>query len=106
MIDPIEPPRRKNPLLRTRLPASPPRARSRGSHGFTRAAAEGRFVAILDVLVRKGCRRAGIHELHRHVAVARVDQHALRLWHENRLAIRPSRVYVDQVPRSDQFFPC
>ncbi|WP_271605115.1 SDR family NAD(P)-dependent oxidoreductase [Bradyrhizobium sp. CCBAU 11434] len=44
MIDPIKPPRRKNPLLRTRLPASPPRARSRTSHGFTRAAAEGRFM--------------------------------------------------------------
>lgn len=44
MIDPIKPPRRKNPLLRTRLPASPPRPRSRTSHGFTRAAAEGRFM--------------------------------------------------------------
>jgi len=44
MIDPIKPPRRKNPLLRTRLPASPPRSRSRTSHGFTRAAAEGRFM--------------------------------------------------------------
>ncbi|WP_315766412.1 MULTISPECIES: SDR family NAD(P)-dependent oxidoreductase [unclassified Bradyrhizobium] len=44
MIDPIEPPKRKNPLLRTRLPASPPRPRSRTSHGFTRAAAEGRFM--------------------------------------------------------------
>ncbi|QQN66666.1 SDR family NAD(P)-dependent oxidoreductase [Bradyrhizobium diazoefficiens] len=44
MIDPIEPPRRKNPLLRTRLPASPPRPRSRQSHGLTRAAAEGRFM--------------------------------------------------------------
>jgi hypothetical protein len=44
MIEPIKPPRRKNPLLRTRLPAPPPRPRSRTSHGFTRAAAEGRFV--------------------------------------------------------------
>lgn len=44
MIDPIEPPRRKNPLLRTRLPASPPRPRSRQSHGLTRVAAEGRFM--------------------------------------------------------------
>ena len=44
MIEPIKPPRRKNPLLRTRLPASPPRPRSRTSHGFTRAAAEGRFM--------------------------------------------------------------
>ncbi|WP_439404866.1 SDR family NAD(P)-dependent oxidoreductase [Bradyrhizobium sp. DASA03076] len=44
MIEPIKPPRRKNPLLRTRLPASPPRPRSWTSHGFTRAAAEGRFM--------------------------------------------------------------
>ena len=44
MIEPIVKPRRKNPLLRTRLPTSPPRARSRASHGFTRAAAEGRFM--------------------------------------------------------------
>ncbi|MCA1475415.1 SDR family NAD(P)-dependent oxidoreductase [Bradyrhizobium sp. NBAIM08] len=44
MIEQIKPPRRKNPLLRTRLPASPPRPRSRMSHGFTRAAAEGRFM--------------------------------------------------------------
>lgn len=44
MIDPIQPPRRKNPLLRTRVPASPPKPRSRKSHGFTRAAAEGRFM--------------------------------------------------------------
>ena len=44
MIDPIRPPKRKNPLLRTRLPTSPPKPRSRKSHGFTRAAAEGRFM--------------------------------------------------------------
>jgi NAD(P)-dependent dehydrogenase (short-subunit alcohol dehydrogenase family)/uncharacterized OB-fold protein len=44
MIDPIRPPRRKNPLLRTRLPTLPPRPRSRTSHGLTRAAAEGRFM--------------------------------------------------------------
>ena len=44
MIEPIAKPRRKNPLQRTRLPTSPPRARSRASHGFTRAAAEGRFM--------------------------------------------------------------
>src|SRR5215218_5426457 len=44
MIEPILKPRRKNPLLRTRLPTSPPRARSRAAHGFTRAAAEGRFM--------------------------------------------------------------
>jgi NAD(P)-dependent dehydrogenase (short-subunit alcohol dehydrogenase family)/uncharacterized OB-fold protein len=44
MIEPIAKPHRKNPLQRTRLPTSPPRARSRASHGFTRAAAEGRFM--------------------------------------------------------------
>jgi NAD(P)-dependent dehydrogenase (short-subunit alcohol dehydrogenase family)/uncharacterized OB-fold protein len=44
MIEPIVRPRRKNPLLRTQLPTLPPLARSRTSHGFTAAAAEGRFV--------------------------------------------------------------
>jgi NAD(P)-dependent dehydrogenase (short-subunit alcohol dehydrogenase family)/uncharacterized OB-fold protein len=44
MIEPITRPRRKNPLLRTRLPTLPPSPRSRASHGFTRAAAEGRFM--------------------------------------------------------------
>ena len=44
MIEPIKRPRRKNPLARTRLPTQPPGARSRAAHGFTRAAAEGRFV--------------------------------------------------------------
>jgi NAD(P)-dependent dehydrogenase (short-subunit alcohol dehydrogenase family)/uncharacterized OB-fold protein len=44
MIEPISKPHRKDPLQRTRLPTSPPRARSRTAHGFTRAAAEGRFV--------------------------------------------------------------
>jgi NAD(P)-dependent dehydrogenase (short-subunit alcohol dehydrogenase family)/uncharacterized OB-fold protein len=44
MSEPIVRPRRKNPLSRTRLPTSPPAARSRTSHGFTRAAAEGRFM--------------------------------------------------------------
>src|SRR5262249_35244088 len=41
---PIARPRRKDPLKRTRLPTLPPTARSRTSHGFTKAAAEGRFV--------------------------------------------------------------
>jgi NAD(P)-dependent dehydrogenase (short-subunit alcohol dehydrogenase family)/uncharacterized OB-fold protein len=44
MIEPIKRPRRKDPLRRTRLPTAPPTARSRAAHGFTRAAAEGRFV--------------------------------------------------------------
>jgi NAD(P)-dependent dehydrogenase (short-subunit alcohol dehydrogenase family)/uncharacterized OB-fold protein len=44
MIEPIARPRRKDPLQRTRLPTLPPGARSRTSHGFTAAAAEGRFV--------------------------------------------------------------
>ena len=44
MIEPIATPLRKNPLQRTRLPTLPPRARSRTAHGFTAAAAEGRFV--------------------------------------------------------------
>jgi len=40
---PIERPRRKNPVLRTRLPTAPPGARSRVALGLTAAAALGRF---------------------------------------------------------------
>src|SRR5208337_4376622 len=36
-------PRRKNPVLRTRLPTVPPGARSRAALGLTAAAALGRF---------------------------------------------------------------
>jgi NAD(P)-dependent dehydrogenase (short-subunit alcohol dehydrogenase family)/uncharacterized OB-fold protein len=43
MTKPLTPPKRKNPLARTRQPLLPPSARSRTAHGLTRAAAEGRF---------------------------------------------------------------
>lgn len=43
MSEPLRPPPRKNPLLRTRLPLSPPIGRSRAAHLLTAAAAEGRF---------------------------------------------------------------
>jgi uncharacterized OB-fold protein len=43
MTQPIEPPKRKNPLEKTRQPLLPPSARSRTAHGLTLAAAEGRF---------------------------------------------------------------
>lgn len=43
MTAPLERPRRKNPVLRTRLPTLPPGARSRVALGLTAAAAEGRF---------------------------------------------------------------
>ena len=43
MVEPLLPPKRKNPLKRTRLPVSPPDIRSRQSHLLTAAAAEGRF---------------------------------------------------------------
>lgn len=43
MTAPLARPSRKNPLARTRLPLLPPAARSRGAHGLTAAAAEGRF---------------------------------------------------------------
>jgi NAD(P)-dependent dehydrogenase (short-subunit alcohol dehydrogenase family)/uncharacterized OB-fold protein len=38
-----EAPKRKNPILRTRVPVLPPFARSRAAHGLTAAAALGRF---------------------------------------------------------------
>ena len=43
MTGPLPRPAPKNPLERTRLPASPPTARSRRAHLYTQAAAEGRF---------------------------------------------------------------
>ncbi len=43
MTKPLAPPKRKNPLKRTRLPVPPPETRSRQSHLLTRAAAEGIF---------------------------------------------------------------
>lgn len=43
MTEPLTPPKRKNPLVRTRQPLLPPSARSRTAHGLTLAAAEGRF---------------------------------------------------------------
>lgn len=43
MSAPLTPPRKRSPLDRTRQPTLPPVARSRTSHGLTRAAAEGRF---------------------------------------------------------------
>ncbi|MCZ8098665.1 MAG: SDR family NAD(P)-dependent oxidoreductase [Burkholderiales bacterium] len=43
MMKPLVPPRRKNPLKRTRLPVPPPEGRSRQAHLLTRAAAEGGF---------------------------------------------------------------
>ena len=42
MTSPIRP-KRKNPILRTRMPTLPPGARSRVALGLTAAAAEGRF---------------------------------------------------------------
>jgi NAD(P)-dependent dehydrogenase (short-subunit alcohol dehydrogenase family)/uncharacterized OB-fold protein len=43
MIRPLARPRRKNPLLRTRLPLLPPAGRSRAALGLTAAATLGRF---------------------------------------------------------------
>jgi len=43
MIAPLGRPKRKNPILRTRLPLLPPWARSRAALGLTAAAALGRF---------------------------------------------------------------
>jgi NAD(P)-dependent dehydrogenase (short-subunit alcohol dehydrogenase family)/uncharacterized OB-fold protein len=43
MTDPLIRPRRKNPVLATRMPTLPPGGRSRAALGLTAAAAEGRF---------------------------------------------------------------
>ncbi len=43
MTPPLQKPKRKNPILRTRLPVPPPSARSRYALGLLRAAAQGQF---------------------------------------------------------------
>lgn len=43
MTQPLDPPKRKNPVLRTRAPLLPPAGRSRAGLGLTAAAALGRF---------------------------------------------------------------
>lgn len=43
MTEPLRRPKRKNPVLRTRMPTLPPVARGRVALGLTAAAAEGRF---------------------------------------------------------------
>jgi NAD(P)-dependent dehydrogenase (short-subunit alcohol dehydrogenase family)/uncharacterized OB-fold protein len=43
MTPPLTPPKRKNPLKKTRQPLSPHGTRSRTAHGLTAAAAQGRF---------------------------------------------------------------
>ena len=43
MVEPLIKPKRKNPVLRTRLPTLPPGSRSRIALGLTAAAAQGRF---------------------------------------------------------------
>lgn len=43
MTEPLQPPKRKNPLRRTRLPSPPPDVRSRTAHLLTQAAAQGVF---------------------------------------------------------------
>jgi NAD(P)-dependent dehydrogenase (short-subunit alcohol dehydrogenase family)/uncharacterized OB-fold protein len=59
-----EAPKRKNPILRTRVPVLPPSARSRAAHGLTAAAARGRFeLQVCDACgaiqypPREACRR-------------------------------------------------
>ncbi|MDQ5847662.1 MAG: SDR family NAD(P)-dependent oxidoreductase [Pseudomonadota bacterium] len=60
----LERPKRKNPVLRTRLPTLPPAARSRVALGLTAAAAEGRFAlqicgdcAAVQYPPREACHR-------------------------------------------------
>lgn len=53
MTTPLQPPRRKNPVLRTRLPNQPPATRSRVAHGMSAAAALGRF----ELQTCRDCRR-------------------------------------------------
>jgi hypothetical protein len=53
-----------------------------------------------------GVRGFGIHELHGHVSITGVNQHAFRLRDGYWPPIRSRSVDAHQRPRSDQLFPC
>ncbi|MFN7643758.1 MAG: SDR family NAD(P)-dependent oxidoreductase [Burkholderiales bacterium] len=64
MVEPLSRPRRKNPVLATRMPTLPPGGRSRAALGLTAAAAEGRFAlqvcadcAAVQYPPREACQR-------------------------------------------------
>src|SRR5947208_6197258 len=64
-------------------------------------APEGGLIPIPDVFIGLSIRRFGVHELYRHMAVTRVDQHAFRLRDVDGLSIRIRRFYVCQIPSSN-----
>ena len=71
MTAPLTKPKRKNPILRTRLPVLPPGARSRVAQGVMAAAAEGRFAlqacdrcGAVQYPPREACRQCLSDELH------------------------------------------
>jgi NAD(P)-dependent dehydrogenase (short-subunit alcohol dehydrogenase family)/uncharacterized OB-fold protein len=64
MVEPLSRPKRKNPVLATRMPTLPPGGRSRAALGLTAAAAEGRFAlqvcadcAAVQYPPREACQR-------------------------------------------------
>ena len=64
MVEPLSRPKRKNPVLATRMPMLPPGGRSRAALGLTAAAAEGRFAlqvcadcAAVQYPPREACQR-------------------------------------------------
>lgn len=64
MVEPLPRPKRKNPVLATRMPTLPPAGRSRAALGLTAAAAEGRFAlqacadcAAVQYPPREACHR-------------------------------------------------
>ena len=64
MVEPLVRPKRKNPVLATRMPTLPPGGRSRAALGLTAAAAEGRFAlqvcadcAAVQYPPREACHR-------------------------------------------------
>ncbi len=64
MVEPLVRPKRKNPVLATRMPTLPPGGRSRAALGLTAAAAEGGFAlqvcadcAAVQYPPREACHR-------------------------------------------------
>src|ERR1700760_2162752 len=65
-------------------------------------APEGRLVPIQHVLIGWSMSRVGVHELHGHMAIPRVEQHPLRLREGHGLPVRSRHIDVREMPCPDQ----
>ena len=112
MAQPLARPKRKNPILRTRLPVLPPGTRSRVALGLTAAAAEGRFelqacgqCGEVQYPPREACRRCLSDDLawreqqgHGEMLAVTELRHSNDLFFRERLPWRLGLVKLDDGP--------